>query len=110
MGRKDANARPVHSRFMPMRSSDTAAQLAWPALSAVLRQSVAAFERIWHRTFRKPARLLDVVVGRFAGNDHVVDMAFAQARPGNPHKTRVLLQLGDSLATQIPHPRAQAAH
>src|SRR5689334_13520032 len=38
------------------------------------------------------------IVGRFAGHDDVVDMAFAQARAGDAHEFGALVKIGDGLA------------
>src|SRR5437879_5872200 len=41
-----------------------------------------------------PPPLLHLVVRRLTRDDHVVHMAFAQARDSNPHEPGALLQLG----------------
>ena len=38
------------------------------------------------------AALLDLIVRRFPRDDYIVDMAFAQARNGYAHESRLLLQ------------------
>src|ERR1700722_9173235 len=53
--------------------------------------------------------LLDMIVGRLAGNDDVVHVALAQARAGDAHELRLLLQLGNRSAAQIAHSRLEAA-
>src|SRR5262245_53098790 len=56
-----------------------------------------------------PALLFDGIVGRLLGDDHVVDVALAQAGRGDAHEARLLAQLVDALAPHVAHPRAQAA-
>ena len=56
-----------------------------------------------------PRRLFDMIVGRFASDDHVVDVTLAQARAGDAHKLRLLLQLRDTAASQVAHAGAQSA-
>src|SRR5580698_3407923 len=58
---------------------------------------------------RRSGRLLDVVVWRFARDDHVVDMAFAQTSAGDAHKLSLLLQVRDGSAAEITHAGAQSA-
>src|ERR1035438_7401605 len=53
--------------------------------------------------------LLDMIVGRLPGDDHVVDVTLAQAGAGDAHKLGFLLQFRDAAATQIAHAGAQAA-
>ena len=55
------------------------------------------------------ARLLDVVVGRLAGDDYVMDVTFAKASAADADKTRPLLKLRDGAAAQVAHARAQTA-
>src|ERR1039457_4041276 len=56
------------------------------------------------------ATLLDAVVRRFLGDDHVMHVAFAQARRGDPQEARLLLQLRDVARPAVPHAAAQSAH
>jgi hypothetical protein len=54
--------------------------------------------------------LLDAIVGRLAGNHHIVDVAFAKSRAADAHKTRFLEQLSDGGAPAVAHTRSQPAH
>ncbi len=47
--------------------------------------------------------LLDVVVRCFAGDDDVVNVAFAEAGVGDADEARVGLELGDRTAAQVAH-------
>src|ERR1035441_2710407 len=60
--------------------------------------------------YQAPARLLNMIVGRLAGDDHVMHVAFAQARPRNAHELRVLLQFLHGSAAQVTHARPPSAH
>ena len=50
------------------------------------------------------------VVRRFAGNHHIVNMAFAQTGSADAYKPRLLVQLRKVRAAAVAHPRFQAAH
>ncbi len=50
-----------------------------------------------------------MVVGSFAGDDDVVDVAFAEAGAGDANELCLLLQLLDGCAAEIAHAGAQAA-
>src|ERR1700680_3665706 len=52
-----------------------------------------------------PAR----VIRAFAGDGHVVDVAFAQSGAGDAHELRLLLELGKAGGADIAHGGAQAA-
>jgi len=47
--------------------------------------------------------LLDMVVGRFAGDDYVVDMALAQTCAGDADETGILLEFVDGAAAKVAH-------
>ena len=53
---------------------------------------------------RRPLRLLDMVIGRFARDDHIVHVTLAQPGAGDAHKLRLLLQLRNRAAPQVAHP------
>src|SRR5439155_242000 len=44
-----------------------------------------------------------VVVGSFARDGDVMDMAFAQARAGDAHELRLAVEFRDGAATGVPH-------
>src|SRR5512134_3552691 len=50
------------------------------------------------------------VVRGLLRDDHVVDVALAQARLADPDEARLLAQLGDRLAAEVSHAAAQPAH
>ena len=50
-----------------------------------------------------------MVVGGFAGDDDVVDVALAEAGVGDADEARVGLQLCDGAAAEVAHAGAQAA-
>src|SRR3546814_15438223 len=52
---------------------------------------------------------LVAVVGRLARDGDVVHVALPEARIGDLHEARVLLQIGDGGAAGVAHGRAQAA-
>src|SRR5947209_2483995 len=56
------------------------------------------------------ARLLKAVVGRFLGDDDVVDVALLQTGRGDAHESRARLQLADAPGAAVAHACAQAAH
>src|SRR5580693_1605920 len=49
------------------------------------------------------------VIGGFAGDRDVVDVALAQPSPGDPHEGAVLLHLADRAVAGIAHRRPQSA-
>src|SRR6516225_5521709 len=53
--------------------------------------------------------LLDTIVGRFARDHHVVNVALTQSGPADPHEAGVLLQLWDSTAADVSHAAFYAA-
>src|SRR5579859_4907775 len=59
---------------------------------------------------KRASRSFDMIIGSLAGDDDVVDVAFAQAGAGDAHESRLLLQLENRGAAQVSHAGAQAAH
>src|SRR5258708_21338579 len=55
-------------------------------------------------------RLVDVVVGRFLDDLHVVDVGFAHAGAGDFHELGPIPDFADSRATEVPHSRTQPSH
>ena len=49
------------------------------------------------------------IIRAFAGDGDVVDVAFAQARAGDPHELRLVVELGQVSRADISHRRTQAA-
>src|SRR5215471_14998028 len=62
------------------------------------------------RERRKEESTVLRVVGGFAGDGDVVDVALAQTGPGDPHKGAVLLHFADRAVAGVAHRRAQAAN
>src|SRR5580658_9154343 len=59
--------------------------------------------------YLKSRELLDMIVGCFAGDNHVVHVTLTQACAGDAHEARLLLKLRDGTAAEIAHAGAQAA-
>src|SRR5665213_2086550 len=53
--------------------------------------------------------LLDMVVRRLPGDDHIVHVTFTQSGAGDAHELRLLLQFRNVGASQVAHAGAQAA-
>src|SRR5262249_473476 len=49
------------------------------------------------------------IVRALARDGHVVDVALAQARPGDPHELRLVMELGNRLRPDVTHRGAQPA-
>src|SRR5271154_6954210 len=54
--------------------------------------------------------LFDLIVRRFARDDHVMHVAFAQPRDRDPHEPRALLQLRERCHAAIAHSALESAH
>ena len=61
------------------------------------------------RLERYLVQLFQPVIRRFLGDDHVVDVAFAQPRGGDAQEAWLLLQFANVAAAAIAHARSQAA-
>src|SRR5438105_11370294 len=57
-----------------------------------------------------PSKLFQPVVRSFLGDDHVVNVAFAQARRGHAYKPGVLAKLRNRMASAVAHACAQPAY
>src|SRR5512133_1248560 len=57
-----------------------------------------------------PRRLVDPVVRRFLRDDHVVDVALAQAGGGDADELRLGAKLADVPAADVAHPAPEPAH
>lgn len=56
------------------------------------------------------SKLLEPVVGRFARNDHVVDVAFSQARRRYANEAGFFLKLFQVRRAAVPHAAPEASH
>src|SRR5215471_20419096 len=54
--------------------------------------------------------LFDAVVGGFLGDDHVVDVGFAQAGGGDAHEATLFREFRERAGADIAHARLEAAH
>src|SRR6516162_9272976 len=75
--------------------------------TATGHQQMARSRKDGMRVLRR--RLLDTIVGRFARDHHVVNVALTQSGPADPHEAGVLLQLWDSTAADVSHAAFYAA-
>jgi hypothetical protein len=62
-----------------------------------------------HGRKRAKQGLFHLIVGRLAGDDDVVDVAFAQAGGSDTHEAAVFLQFAQICGSAISHTAAQAA-
>ena len=54
--------------------------------------------------------LFDPVVGRFLGDDHIVDVAFFEAGLGDAYEAGFLLEFRDCAASAITHSRFEPSY
>src|ERR1035438_4092957 len=60
--------------------------------------------------YHRLRRLLNMVVGCLPSDDHVVDVTLTQARAGDAHELRLLLEFSDGGATHVTHAGAETAN